>query len=140
VGPVREKQVMTMYSNYSQFFSNAVNKVAAGGGTSVGNSGGGFFGSKPSTTTVKDATGTGVLGFLSGIFNSEKRVDVQPHGSDRASVTVKDYTGASAAQVLTGNVPEQRYNATKVGNNVVVEQTANSGSGFWSQILGTPGK
>jgi hypothetical protein len=72
--------------NYSQHFSSTVSKVSTGGRTSTG----GGFGSKPSKAIVKDTTGTGILGFLSGIFNSEKRVDVQPHGSNRASVTVKD--------------------------------------------------
>ncbi len=123
--------------NYSKAFSSAVSKVSSGGSSGSGTSDG--FGSKPSTATVKDATGTGVLGFLSGIFNSEKHVNVEPQGSNQASVTVKDYTGASAYGVLTGNVPEQRYNATKVGNDVIVEKVPSAGSS-WRNILTGNGK
>jgi hypothetical protein len=137
VGLGREKQVViTMSYNYSQSFRNAVSRISGGGGTSGGSTGSNFFGSKPSTATVKDASNTGVFGFLSGIFGSEKHVHTEPHGSNKASVTVKDYTGASAGQILTGNVPEQRYNATQVGNEVIVEKAPSAGDSWWKILTG----
>lgn len=120
-------------------FNNTVNTVTYGYGGTRSNPVSGRFAkdnSAPATVTVKDATGTGVFGFLSGIFNSEKHVSVEPQGSSRASVTVKDYTGASAGQILTGNVPEQRYNTTKVGDNVVVEKAPSAGDSWWKILTG----
>jgi hypothetical protein len=123
------------YNSYSARFGAAV-KTTTSGGNSGGKSAGGFFGSKKTTVTVQDATGTGVMGFLQNIFKSEKQVTIEPRTAQKANITIKDYTGAGAYNTLTGNVPESRYEATQVGEKVIVRETANSGSSWWNILTG----
>lgn len=123
------------YNSYSARFGTAVKATTSGGNTG-GRSAGGFFGSKKATVTVQDATSTGVMGFLQNLFKSEKRVNIDPHGNKHATITVKDYTGANAYNTLSDNVPERRYNATQVGEKIIVQETANSGSSWWNILTG----
>ena len=126
-------------------FSSTVSTLSAPRSAPAPSSGGAlnsFFGTPKTekTTTVKDASGTGFWGNVMGIFKSEKQVHVQSHGDKKATVTVKDTTGASAFQLGMGHAPEQRFKATQVGSQVIVEATANASDGAWNQVLGTTQK
>jgi hypothetical protein len=126
-------------------FSSRVSTLSATP-SAPANSGSGFLGTginigEKAEATVKDQTGTGFWANLFGIGKSEKRVEIQPQGNDRASLTVRDDTGVGAFDLATGNSPERRFNATQVGSKVVVQETANSGDSAFNIATGnTAGK
>jgi hypothetical protein len=123
-----------MSKSLSSYFNSAV----SGGSASSGSSGGIFGGN--SNTTVKDASKTGFWGLVTGIFSSEKQVNVQQQGNNQATVTVKNTTGVGAYNQLMGNMPEERFKVTQVGNQVITEGVSNAGDSAWNQILGTTKK
>jgi hypothetical protein len=133
---------MTM-ADYIANFGRQVSSVTAPtsfGSNSGGNLiGGSLLGLSKQEATVQDATKTGFWGFVNSIFDSEKRVSVDNHGAGKATVRVQDATAPSAGNLIRGTLPERRYNATQVGDKLIVQETANAGTGALGQILGTPG-
>lgn len=132
------RQMVRKMADVFKSFNTTVNTVTYGLGGTRSNPVSGSFatgGNAKKTVTVKQQK-PGFFASLFGFGESEKYVAIEPKTSKKATVTVKDYTGAGAYNTLTDNVPERRYETTQVGEKIIVREIANAASSWWSILTG----